>query len=343
MTCVSNSTAMSQPDIRLHIHDPKTIGEFACTPEVWEAAKARNPKIAARIDATIGDDDALFQQRLKVCDAVMTSTGEGRRLLADAPALPPNLRIIQFTSAGLNRLAPFDWVPQGVFVCNNSGTHGEKAGQWGLMAVLMLANAMPYFQTEQRAGRWAKRFTHVVGGRTLVSVGTGDMASDTLKHARYLGMKVIGVRARALPHDHCDQVVTVDQLDAVLPKADCVLLAMPLTPDTDGLFSRKRIGLMKQGAGLVNIARGEVIDQDALADALESGHLGGAVIDVTTPEPLPAGHRLWTVPNLTIVPHVSSDDPETYTPRTLDILLNNLAAWKQGQVPPTAIDPLRWY
>jgi phosphoglycerate dehydrogenase-like enzyme len=334
---------MSAPKIRLHIHDPKDVGAFACTPEVWAAAAARNPTVAAQVEVSFGNEDELFHATLPQCDAVMTSTGEGKRLLADAKSLPPKLKIIQMTSAGLNRLAPFGWVPQGTFLCNNSGTHGAKAGQWGIMAVLMLANAMPYFATEARGEIWGKRFTHVVGGRTLVSVGVGDMATDTLKHAKYFGMKVIGVRARNMPHEHCDQVVTVEQLDAVLPQADCVLLAMPLTPESTGMISRARLALMKKGAGLVNIARGEVIDQEALADALESGHLGGAVIDVTVPEPLPKGHRLWRAPNLTITPHVSSDDPETYTPKTLDILLRNLDAWQKGDRPPTAIDPVRWY
>jgi phosphoglycerate dehydrogenase-like enzyme len=129
----------------------------------------------------------------------------------------------------------------------------------------------------------------------------------------------------------------------VLPEADVVVLAMPLTPQSEGMFDRRRLSLMKPGAGLVNMARGSVIDQDALADLLEAGKLGGAVIDVTVPEPLPPGHRLWTVPNLTIVPHVSSDDPDTYTPKTLDILLANLAALERGESPPTAIDPARWY
>jgi len=137
--------------------------------------------------------------------------------------------------------------------------------------------------------------------------------------------------------------VTVDELDRVLPEADAVVLAMPLTPQSEGMFDRRLLSLMKQGSGLVNMARGAVIDQDALADLLESGHLGGAVIDVTMPEPLPPGHRLWRVPNLTIVPHVSSDDPDTYTPKTLDILLENVAALRQGRTPATAIDTARWY
>jgi phosphoglycerate dehydrogenase-like enzyme len=335
---------MSQP-LRVHIHDPKTIeAGFAVTRAMWQAACARAPSNAAGITATIDTDDAAFARALVECDAVMTSTGEAKRLIADAnPAIGAQLRIIQMTSAGLDRLAPYAWLPQGVHLCNNSGVHGEKAGQWGIMAVLMLANAMPFFASQQRQGTWTKRFTHSVRGRTLVVVGIGDMGSDTAMHAKHFGMHVIGVRARPLPHPHCDQVVLLDQLDTVLPQADAVVLAMPLTPQSRGMFDRRRMQLMKPGAGLVNMARGSIIDQDALAELLESGHLGGAVIDVTTPEPLPDGHALWAAPNLTIVPHVSSDDPDTYTPKTLDIFLTNLAALRRGEAPPTAIDPARWY
>lgn len=335
---------MSTERVRLHIHDPKDGGQFNVTPAMWQAACARNPEAAALVDASMGTDDALFTEALSTADAVMTWTGQAYRLIVQPKAeLGPRLKLIQLTSAGLDRLAPFSWVPKGVHLCNNSGVHGEKAGQWGIMAVLMLANAMPFFATEQRHARWTKRFSHTVAGRTLVLVGTGDMGSDTARHARHFGMRVIGVRARNLPHPHCDRVVTVDALDSVLPEADVVVLAMPLTPASEGMFTRRRLSLMKPGAGLVNMARGSVIDQDALADLLKSGHLGGAVIDVTVPEPLPAEHPLWQVPNLLIVPHVSSDDPDTYTPRTLDILLANLAALHRGDTPATAIDTSRWY
>lgn len=335
---------MNTTALKLHIHDPEDGGEFNVTPAMWQAAIARNPEAAAGIECSMGTDPVAFTQALLSADAVMTWTGQARKLIIDAKAeLGRQLKLIQLTSAGLDRLAPFDWLPAGVHLCNNSGVHREKAGQWGIMAVLMLANAMPFFATRQRECDWAKRFCHTVAGRTLVVVGPGDLGSDTARHGRHFGMHVIGVRARDLPHPHCDRVVTFHQLDSVLPEADYVVLSMPLTPATKGLFDRRRLGLMKRGAGLVNMARGAAIDQDAMADLLESGHLSGAVIDVAIPEPLPPDHRLWRVPNLTIVPHVSSDDPDTYTPRTLDILLDNLATLRRGQRPPTAIDTARWY
>ncbi len=98
-----------------------------------------------------------------------------------------------------------------------------------------------------------------------------------------------------------------------------------------------------QAAGIVNIGRGELLDQEALCDLLVDGHIGGAVLDVFTPEPIPDGHRLWTTPNLVISPHTSADDPASYNPRSLDIFLDNLRAWRDGRPLPNRFDIARGY
>jgi phosphoglycerate dehydrogenase-like enzyme len=138
-------------------------------------------------------------------------------------------------------------------------------------------------------------------------------------------------------------VVGTGALDAVLPEADFVLLSLPLTPATRGMFTRARLNRMKSTAGLVNMARGLVIDQDALCDKLDRGELSGAVLDVFVPEPVPAESRLWTTRNLIMTPHVSSDDLATYIPTTLDIFFRNLSCWRRGEALPNAIDPKLGY
>ncbi|MBM3525528.1 MAG: D-2-hydroxyacid dehydrogenase, partial [Alphaproteobacteria bacterium] len=247
------------------------------------------------------------------------------------------------TSAGLERLAPFEWLPPGCTLLNNSGTHGPKAGEWGLMAILMLANNMPLHATRQREKRWDKIYGTGIGGRTLVSVGVGQLASQTLEHARRFGMTVIGVRPSGAPHPACERVVATAALDSVLPMADYVLLTCPLTPDTRGLMSRERLGLMKPTAGLINMARGAVVDQDALCDALDAGRLAGAVLDVFVPEPLPAESRVWSTRNLLMAPHVSADDLATYTPRSLDVFFENLGHYLAGRPLPNRVDIARGY
>ena len=121
------------------------------------------------------------------------------------------------------------------------------------------------------------------------------------------------------------------------------MLACPLTDATRGLMDRRRLGLLPAGAGIVNIGRGELVDQSALCDLLDNGHLSGAVLDVFTPEPIPEGHRLWTTPNLVISPHTSADDPATYNPRSLEIFLANVRAYEAGQPLPNLFDTVRGY
>ena len=321
--------------LRLHIQNPADEKIFLITDEVWAAATGRHPELAKRLIVSNGRTEAEFHAAIASAEILISWTGVVRALF---PTPAPELKIIFCTSAGLDRLAPFDFLPPGCVLLNNSGVHGPKAGEWGLMAILMLANHMPLFATQQREKIYQKHFSHVVAGQTLVALGVGDMAGHTLRYARGLGMNVIGVRNRVGPHPHCNETVGLAQLDAVLPRADYLLITSPLTPATRGLLDRRRLGLMKRSAGLINMARGAIVDQDALCDALDRGELGGAVLDVFTPEPLPADSRVWTTRNLLMAPHVSSDDPDSYNPRSLDLFFENFALWLDGKPMPNMID-----
>jgi phosphoglycerate dehydrogenase-like enzyme len=262
---------------------------------------------------------------------------------AHFPCPAPHLKLLFVTNAGLDRLAPFDWLPPGTILMNNRGTHATKSGEFGIMSVLMLVNRVPEMVTHQRAGRWQKLWGAVAGGRRITIVGLGTLGGATAEHAARFGMRVTGVRANPAPHPRCEHVVGMEQLDAVLPETEFLVLACPLTGATRGLMDRRRLGLLPSGAGLVNIGRGELADQDALCDLLDSGHLSGAVLDVFVPEPIPDGHRLWNTRNLVISPHTAADDPATYNPRSLDIFLDNLRAWRDGRPLPNRFDTARGY
>jgi phosphoglycerate dehydrogenase-like enzyme len=338
-----SSSALSL--LRTHVQNPLdgSLSDFHVTPDIWSAAAARHPALAARLDVSIGRTRADFDTAIGEAEILVTWVGVAKETMHDIAHRAPRLKMVFCTSAGIERLMPLDWLPSRIALLNNSGTHSTKAGEWGIMAILMLANHMPVFATHQRERRYEKIFASSVAGRTLVAVGTGAMAVDTLRLAKSLGMRVIGVRNTALPHAGCDAVVTTADLDRVLPEADFLLLTCPLTPQTRNLIDRRRIGLLKPQAGIVNMARGAVIDQDALCDALDAGRIAGAILDVVTPEPLPADSRVWTTRNLSLVPHVSADDPLTYTPRSLDIFFANFARWIAGEPMPNQIDPTRGY
>lgn len=330
--------------MRIHIQNPAEPGPFAITPAQWSAALARNAD-AGRFDVSFASDDAGFAAAIRDAEVLLASTRivKERFPVGALPGIAPRLTVIACTSAGLDRLAPFDWLPPEIMLLNNRGTHARKAGEFALMSLLMLASHIPHFASAQRAERWEPRFGAALADRTVCIVGLGTLGGAAAHHARAFGMHVLGVRATAAPHPDCDEVHATGALDEVLPRAEFLLLACPLTPATRGLIDRRRLGLLPRGAKVVNMARGAVWDQDAVCDALEAGHLAGGVTDVTVPEPLPPGHRLWRTPGLLVVPHVSSDDPNTYNDRTLDILLANLAAIRAQQAPPNRVDPSRGY
>ncbi len=174
-------------------------------------------------------------------------------------------------------------------------------------------------------------------------VGLGSLGGAAAMQAAQFGMQVTGVRATGRAHPHCAEVVTTADLDSVLPRTEFLVLACPLTDATRGLLDRRRLQLLPRGAGLVNIGRGALVDQDALCDLLDSNHLSGAVLDVFTPEPIPPGHRLWATRNLIISPHTAADDPNTYNPRSLDLFFDNLRAWSERRPMPNLFNPARGY
>jgi phosphoglycerate dehydrogenase-like enzyme len=167
--------------------------DFHASESMWRAACAKRPAIAARLEARIGGSEADFAREIGAAHAVFAASAEVK---ARFPCAAPNLRLVFVTSAGLDRLAPYDWLPEGVALLNNSGVHAHKAGDWALMALLMLVNNMPRFAVAQREKRWDKAYSGIAAGRTLVVVGLGDIGGAATARAKLVGMNVIGVRAR---------------------------------------------------------------------------------------------------------------------------------------------------
>lgn len=322
--------------MRVHIQN-EPGDAFAITPAIWDAACARAG--AAGHDATFADDLGAGRAELREAEALVGPAS----IRALFPAEAPRLRVVFVTAAGLDRMAPFDWLPPAAVLLNNRGTHGAKAGEYGIMALLMLATGMPAFAADQRAERWTRRHGSVLQGRRVTVLGVGTLGGAVAAQAARFGLRVTGVRTRAEPHPSCERVAAVADLDRVLGESEFLVLAAPLTQATREVLDRRRIGLLPEGAGVVNIGRGALLDQDALCEALDAGRLGGAVLDVFVPEPVPPGHRLWTTRNLVMTPHVSADDPATYAPMSLDILLANLREMAAGRTPPNLFDPARGY
>jgi phosphoglycerate dehydrogenase-like enzyme len=261
----------------------------------------------------------------------------------DLATRAPRLRWIHLTGAGIEHVLPLDWLPPGVALTTNSGVHAPKAGEFAAMAILMINNHLPALVTAQREGRWQRVFSTQARGKTLAVIGVGAMGGAAAQRAKQLGMHVLGVRRSGRRHRHVDEMFTPDELHKVLPRADIVLVCVPLTRETRHVLGRPELDLLKPEAGLINMARARVVDYEALAEKLARGELSGALLDVFDPEPLPADSPLWKTPNLIITPHVSSDDAEAYVPRTLDLVLANAARYLAGRPLRNRVRPEREY
>jgi glyoxylate/hydroxypyruvate reductase A len=314
--------------MRIHIQNqPSMFGE-PITEAEWQAA-AERANLGDRHHVTLGHDMEDFAANIGEVEALVSGTRGTQDLF---PVEAPKLKVLFCTSAGLDPV-PFDSIPSHVHVLNNRGVHGPKAGEYGIMALLMLANQIPALITSQHAGKWDRRHSTLLAGRNVTVVGLGSLGGAIAEQAAHFGMRVTGVRARPADHPACERVLPTSELDSVLPQTEFLVLACPLTEQTRNILDRRRIGLLPRGAGVVNVGRGALVEQDALLDAL----------DVFVPEPVPEGHRLWTTPNLIMTPHVSSDDQAAYNARSLDVFLANIALFEAGQSMPNLFDRARGY
>ncbi|MCC7047336.1 MAG: D-2-hydroxyacid dehydrogenase [Alphaproteobacteria bacterium] len=318
----------------------RELGEtFEIDPKRFADAAARHPALAGRLDPVFSQDGSKFKDTIATADVLI-----GWELpFRDLPKLAPKLRWLHLTGAGINHLLPLDWKPDRLTITNNRGVHAPKAGEFALMAIMMLNSRMPALMTHQRAHRWQQEFTPVIAGKTLLILGVGHMGGAAAEAVKPLGLKTIGVRRTREPHPAIDRMVGPDDLVRVLPQADFVLVAAPLTGKTKHLLGARELDLMKPGAGIANIGRAGVIDYQALAARLKTGRLGGAILDVFEPEPLPADSALWDTPNLVITPHCSSDDIQQYVPRTLDLVFDNLERLAAGRALRCVVDPALEY
>jgi phosphoglycerate dehydrogenase-like enzyme len=331
----------------IHFEDGSTRPDvFRMTTNRVAAARKRNPGAAALVAASCGQDLAGIEAWIGRANGLVCSSAtllDKRFPLRTLATRAPQLAWIHVIGAGVEGLMPLDWIHSRVKLTNNSGVHVKKVYEFGLMSLLMINARVPQIFSQQTRGEWKPEFTGSPRGRILLVVGLGDMGGAMAKAGRALGMRVLGIRRTPKPHPHAEKVHGLKDLHRLLPKADVVVVATPLTPDTRHVIGAGELALMKTGAGLINIGRGPVLDQAAVEFALRSGHLSGAVLDVFDPEPLPAGHSLWSAPNVYISPHCSSDDNDEYMPMTLDLAFANAARLARGRKLANVVDPARGY
>ncbi len=209
-------------------------------------------------------------------------------------------------------------------LCSASGAYGPAISEHLVGALLMMMKRLHQYRDDQPNAAWIDRgdVRSIRDSKVLV-LGMGDIGTLFARLVHAFGAEVVGIRRReAKAPEGVSRIATMEELDSLLPWADVVAMSLPETRHTIGLMNARRLQLMKPGSYLLNVGRGTAVDQDALVAALRSGHLAGAHLDVTDPEPLPADHPLWKEENAFITPHISG---QFHLPLTLD-LIHKMAA-----------------
>lgn len=222
-----------------------------------------------------------------------------------------NLKWFCTPSAGVEPYTPDEVYPhEGVLLTNSAGAYGITISEHILMVTLMLLRRMPAFQQVVADRGWVRQMPmRSICGSTITVLGTGDIGTNFARRAKALGAKAVyGVRRTKKAGDPAfDEIYAMDELNAILPQTDILVMALPGTAETAGTLSRERIALLPRHAIVVNVGRGSAVDQEALIDALNSEAIAGAALDVMVPEPLPVDHPLWSAKNILITPHISGN------------------------------------
>ena len=244
----------------------------------------------------------------------------------------PQLKYIHTTSHGLDHM-PLDYIrSHGIRLCDARGVYGAPMAEYALSGVLQLYRAVPLYYEQQKAHLWRIcESVRELGGRQVTLLGAGSVGTECAKRFTAMGCRCVGLCRHPAPGaaGYADQR-SIAALDDVLPETDILLVTLPLTEETRGLIDARRLALLKEGAVLVNIARGHIVDAAAMAAALRSGRLGGAVLDVFDEEPLPADSPLWELPNCIITPH-SSFTGEHNPERLFELVYKDTVNWLNEQ------------
>jgi D-2-hydroxyacid dehydrogenase (NADP+) len=251
-------------------------------------------------------------------------------------ALAPRLAFIQSISAGTDQYSRDALRGAGIRLASAQGANERAVAEHAIALILAMARQIPQARDNQAAKKWRGMIGDLseredeLGGKTLVIVGMGRIGARLATLAKAFDMRVIGIRRDpSKGAGAADQVVGENELLATLPQADFVALTCPLTPQTENLIDAKALAAMKPSAYLVNVARGKVVNEPALVDALDQQRIAGAALDCVREEPLPATSALWGVPNVLITPHTAGET-RRYEDNVIELLLENLERLWRG-------------
>lgn len=300
-----------------------------------------------------GPGDESEEEARAALEPVLAQT----EVLLSNPVVPdnvveraPNLKWLQLTSAGVDRLIDAPVVHSHVNVTTASGIHAVAISEYIIGAMLAFAKGLPKAALAKAQRAWRPYIAAELAAQTAGIIGVGAIGARTAQLAKALGMRVLAMRRSATKRltggatgdPNIDEMLPPSDLDYLLAESDYVVLALPLTPESAGLIGEPQLRAMKPSAVIVNIARGAVIDQDALIAALRNGEIAGAALDVFTPEPLPSESPLWDLDNVILTPHISGGTPR-YMELAVALFCDNLRRYLVGEPLRNVVDPARGY
>ena len=297
---------------------------------------SRTPEQQARFDELVDSAEVLYG----IPDVQPPA-------LARTVAANPDLRWVMTMAAGGGGQVVAAGLPdealQRIVFTTSAGAHGIPLAEWAIFGLVCGCKELPRLQRQQRAHEWP---TRVVGrpieGSTVLVAGLGGIGQQVAKRCKALGMTVLGVKRRVDEVENVDEVHALDDLKSIVGRADHIVLTLPGTAQTEKLIGADVLALTKPGVTIVNVGRGTVIDEDALVDALRSGQVGFAALDVFAVEPLPAESPLWDFDNVLVSPHSGGLDSRE-DERICEIFCDNLRAYLAGRPLANVVDPALGY
>lgn len=312
----------------------------------------------------------IEQKRCRSPEEVAAALGEAHELtevlcshrLPHDLSIAPCLHWVQVPSAGVNHLLDHAIMESDVLLTNASGIHATSIGEYVLAMMLNVTKRWPWKLALKWGHGWPQDREFVASGDELWGkvvgiVGYGSIGREVARLCQGLGMSVLAAKRDPedrIDHGYClpgrgdpegripEALFGPDGLAEMLPQCDYVVIAAPLTGETRGLIGAKEMAAMKAGAYLINIARGGLVDEGALVEALQCGKMAGAALDVFAEEPLPSPHPLWELPNVLLTPHISGASP-IYNDRLSDFLAENLRRYVAGEMLLNLVDKEREY
>lgn len=301
----------------------------------WQIPEEGARRLIARfadVNFTYATTDDERARGLETAEAAYTWV-----LSSDELVRAPELKWVHTSAVAVETLCLPELFARGVRVSNTRGVQAVPIAEHVMAMVLAFAKQLPFALEQQARARWAQhefvgsRLPWLLEGRTLGLVGVGTIGAAIAARASAFGMRVTAIRRRAsaIPVPGVAAASGPEGLPRVLAESDVLVIAAPLTPETDSLIDRQAIARLKPGAIVINVGRARILDTDALVEALAEDRLGGAGLDVFPEEPLPAGHPLWTAPNVILTPHTSGFR-HGHWDEVIEVFADNLERYRRG-------------